>query len=241
MIFNKITKISKRNLCVSHKTIGMLSSYPGLQNRRDWLWKQTPHAFGIWDNIQILANDPTPDFLLLYQFDFPLPSPPKPWWKRWRNSQVSPPDIPSLLRNVPQERIIYLLREPPLEEVVKRNCANYNQASLYCGYVSGPDNFAPQPNYMPAIWYVNHEFDRLDKGNIPDKVKRCSWITSGINRTENHRRRLAFLKLLREHNFDFDLYGRNLPDWSKSQGTLENKWHGMAPYHYNLSIEKLCR
>ena len=68
---------------MSQKIVAMLSSYIGLQNRRDWLWKQTPHPFGVWDNIQMLGNAPNPDFLLLYQFDFPLPPPPKPWWKSW--------------------------------------------------------------------------------------------------------------------------------------------------------------
>lgn len=225
-------------MSVSPKIVGMLSSYPGLQDRRDWLWKQTPYPFGVWDKVQMLANDPNPDFLLLYQFDFPRPAAPQPWWKRLTKRQVSKStDISSRLRNVPKERIIYLLREPPLEEVVNRNCANYNDASRYCGYVSGPDNFAPHPNYMPAIWYVGNEFEELDKGKIPEKVKHCCWITSGINRTENHRRRLNFLKLLEDNELEFDLYGRRLPAWSKSLGTLDNKWHGMGPYYYNLSIE----
>ena len=48
MIFNKVTNIGKRNCSVNQKTVGMLSSYPGLQNKRDWLWKQTPQPFGIW-------------------------------------------------------------------------------------------------------------------------------------------------------------------------------------------------
>ena len=225
-------------MSISPKIVGMLSSYQGLQDRRDWLWKQTPHPFGVWHTIQMLANEPHPDFLLLYQFNFPRPSPPQPWWKQLRKQNISPQlNLPDLLRNVPKERIIYLLREPPLAEVVDRNCANYKDASHYCGYVSGPDNFAPHPDYMPAIWYVGNEFVALDQGNIPEKVKRCCWITSGIDRTENHRRRLAFLKLLQDQEFEFDLYGRRLPAWSNSQGTLDNKWHGMAPYYYNLSIE----
>lgn len=33
------------------------------------------------------------------------------------------------------------------------------------------------------------------------------------------------------------MYGRGLPSWSNSLGSLENKWHGMAPYYYNLAIE----
>ncbi|MBE9168118.1 glycosyltransferase [Pleurocapsales cyanobacterium LEGE 06147] len=222
---------------MSPKIIGTLSSYKNL-NRRDWLWKQTPQHFGLWENIQMLAPAQKPDFFLLYQYDFPLPQPKIPWWKNLlKKESVIKPDIPSLFRDVPQEKIIYLLREPPLEEVVERNKANYQSATQYCGYISGPDEFAPHPDYMPAIWYVENSFQELTEGKIPQKQKRCSWITSGISRTENHRRRLAFLKLLQQSSFDFDLYGRSLPDWANGLGTVQNKWHAMAPYYYNLAIE----
>lgn len=215
----------------------MISSYNGL-DLRDWLWQQTPHPFGVWGNIQMLATAAEPDFLLMYQFDFPQPREQPSWWKRWRTKQsTAEPDIPSLLRGVPKERIIYLLREPPLEEIIPRNRANYKAASQYCGWVSGPDKFAPTPDYMPAIWYHANSFRELNEMGPPQKNRLCCWITSGIARSANHRRRLAFLKLLRESSLDFDLYGRNLPDWSKGYGTIKNKWNAMAPYYYNLAME----
>lgn len=71
----------------------------------------------------------------------------------------------------------------------------------------------------------------------PEKTALCSWITSGIDRSERHRQRLAFLRSLREQEIDFDLYGRNLPDWANAYGTVNNKWYAMAPYYYNLAIE----
>jgi hypothetical protein len=219
------------------KIVGMLSSYKNL-SQRDWLWKQTPHHFGIWGNIQMLATAEKPDFLLLYQFNFPQPQAKTPWWQNLVKKQSnSTSEIPSLLKKFSKEKTIYLLREPPLPEVIERNQANYQVASQYCGYISGPDNFAPNPDYMPAIWYVNNSFQELSAGNIPEKQKRCSWITSGISRTENHRQRLAFLKLLQENKLDFDLYGRRLPNWANSLGTVDNKWNAMAPYYYNLAIE----
>lgn len=226
---------------MSQKIVGMLSSYKGLQNQRDWLWRQTPEAFGMWQQMTMLATAEKPDFLLLYQFDFPKPQPPLPWWQQLRKGRKSSKsaslEIPSRFRGVPPERVIYLLREPPLPEVLATNQWNYQQASQYCGYVSGPDDFAPIPNYMPAIWYVNASFRELKEMAPPEKSRRCSWITSGISRTENHRQRLAFLRLLRDNQLDFDLYGRDLPEWAGSYGILQNKWHGMAPYYYNLSIE----
>ncbi|MCY7285118.1 MAG: glycosyltransferase family 10, partial [Cyanobacteria bacterium CAN_BIN43] len=53
----------------------------------------------------------------------------------------------------------------------------------------------------------------------------------------NHRQRLAFLKLLQDNRLNFDLYGRNLPIWSNSFGSVANKSHALAPYYYNLAIE----
>jgi hypothetical protein len=227
---------------MTEKIVGMLSSYQGIGEQRDWLWKQTPQAFGVWQNLQMLAPAPQPDFLLLYQFDFPeiKKKPPTSLWgqlRQGRKTATTEPDVTSLLRGVPQERMIYLLREPPLEEVLATNRANYEAAKQYCGYICGPDRYAPHPEWMPAIWYVNVSFRELNEMPPPEKTKSCSWITSGISRTESHRQRLAFLKMLRDTQFDFDLYGRGLPDWAQGYGTLNNKWCGMAPYYYNIAIE----
>jgi hypothetical protein len=222
---------------MSKKIVGMLSSYAGLNpSPSDWLWQQTPYPFGQWGNIQIQAPATQPDFLLMYQFDFPRSTPQRSWRDRFRK-QTPPPDIRSQLRGVPQEQIIYLLREPPLEEVIYANQWNYQQAEQYCGYVSGPDDFAPVPDYMPAIWYVHNSFRELNEMPVPEKVRPCSWITSGISRTENHRKRLEFLRLLQSHQVPFDLYGRELPDWAQTTGRVNSKWYAMSPYRYNLAIE----
>lgn len=220
------------------KTVGMISSYKGLETRGDWLWQQSPNQFGVWKNIQIQALSPNPDFLLMYQFDFPKPRQHKSWLHSLnRQPKQAELNIKSLLKNVPQERIIYLLREPPLNEVIERNKHNYQEAQNYCGYISGPDDFAPIPDYMPAIWYHANSFRELNEMPPPEKVNPCSWITSGISRTTNHRQRLDFLQSLQSSNIKFDLYGRGLPSWAKSSGELGNKWYGMAPYYYNLAIE----
>ncbi|MBR8829151.1 MAG: glycosyltransferase [Gomphosphaeria aponina SAG 52.96 = DSM 107014] len=220
---------------MTRKIVGMISSYPNLE-QTDWLWQQTPQAFGVWDNIQILATHPQPDFLLMYQFDFPKPQSAS--WQFWREKK---PAISSLLRGVPQERIIYLMREPPLPKIVAQNKANYTAAYQYCGYISGPDEFAPIPHYMPAIWYHANSFRELNEMGVPTKNQLCCWITSGIERTENHRRRLAFLRLLRENQVNFHLYGRCLPDWALGYGTVKNKWNAIAPYYYNLAIENYAQ
>ncbi|MEA5553158.1 glycosyltransferase family 10 [Anabaena cylindrica UHCC 0172] len=220
------------------KTVGMISSYRALESRADWLWQQTPHPFGVWENIQMQALAEKPNFLLMYQFDFPQPSPPPSLLDRLRKKQPKPElNIHNLLRNVSKEQIIYLLREPPLDEILEINKRNYQQAENYCGYISGPDDFAPIPNYMPAIWYHSNSFKDLNEMPCPQKVSNCSWITSGINRTANHRQRLDFLQSLKSSGMQIDFYGRGLEKWVKTSGELGNKWYGMAPYYYNLAIE----
>lgn len=224
---------------MNRKTVGMLSSYQGL-TQGDWLWQQTPQPFGVWGNIQIRSQAPQPDFLLLYQFDFYEKLPPQKSWLRFKTStstQTRLVEVESKLRGVPQKKIIYLLREPPLPEILGKNQANYEEAKKYCGYISGPDHFAPTPNYMPAIWYHSNSFRELDGLELPLKQNACSWVTSGINRTESHRQRLDFLKQLQDSEVPVDLYGRDLPAWANSSGELKNKWYGMAPYYYNLAIE----
>lgn len=213
--------------------VGMLTSYSGM-TQSDWLWQQTPRPFGQWGTIQMQRFAAKPDFLLLYNchdFDRPVIR------SRWRLRQsLSETDIQLKLRHVPKERIISLWREPPFIEKRSQRIAGYALSERYCGYVSGPDEFAPVPDYMPAIWYHTNSFCDLAEMPPPPKVRSCSWITSGIDRTVNHRCRLTFLQQLQQQ-FKFDLYGRNLPNWASNQGTLANKWNGMAPYFYNLAIE----
>jgi hypothetical protein len=219
---------------MSRKIVGMLTSYQSI-TQGDWLWQQTPHPFGVWGCIQMQAKAAKPDFLLMYQYDFPTQSPQKRGLLRIRQPTQS--HLTHELRGVPKQRTIYLLREPPLAEVVAVNQANYKAAQHYCEYISGPDDFAPIPGYMPAIWYFPISFRELNEMGSPEKVSQLSWVTSGIDRTANHRQRLAFLRHLHNAELKFDLYGRNLPKDVPNCGELSNKWHGMAPYYYNLSIE----
>lgn len=227
---------------MNRTVIGMMSSYVGLNPCSiDWLWNQAKQPLGQWNRIQVLANAERPDFMLMYNFhDFPQV--PQRHWNPLKNQrrQKQYIDLQTALeakrRGVPPERTLFLWREPPLAEIVHKNIATYNQAKPYCHYISGPDDHAPQPDYMPAIWYVNNTFAELEQMPPPPKVKPCSWITSGIDRTANHRTRLAFLQLIHESDLDCDFYGRGLPTWAKASA-INNKWYGMAPYYYNLSIE----
>jgi Glycosyltransferase family 10 (fucosyltransferase) C-term len=230
---------------MSKKIVGMVTSYRNI-TQSDWLWHQTPKPFGVWGNIQLQAQAERPDFLLLYNYNVRSLVVPKKSTstslletlkRRVKGSDRPTPDAQQVLRGVPKEHAIYLMREPPLDEVVKKHKKEYQIADAYCGYISGPDDFAPTPDYMPAIWYHANSFIELDQMPPPEKVRECSWITSGISRTENHRNRLRFLNQLQEKGLPVDFYGRDLPADVKNGGEVRNKWHVMAPYYYNLAIE----
>ncbi len=229
---------------MDRKIVGMISSYQGLKpSPVDWSWKQTPHPLGVWGNIQLMASAAKPDFLLLYNFHEFESSPPQKrqfssLFSQFRQQpQPSKPSLEARLRGVPKERIIALVREPPFQKMQQQRIKAYQQAQKYCGYVSGPDEFAPTPDYMPAIWYHNNSFRDLNEMGVPEKNRSCCWVTSGIARTQNHLQRLGFLQLLTESELEFDLYGRDLPDWAGAYGKVANKWNVMAPYYYNLAIE----
>lgn len=219
--------------------VGMLSSYPNL-TQSDWLWHQTPEPFGVWRNVQILKNAPRPDFLLLYQFDFyrKVAKPRRfPWQQAtWHHEKVNLTDADR--RSLSRAQLIYLMREPPLAETLPRLQQNYRAAQSICGYVAAPDDAAPTPDYMPAIWYHANSFRELDQMPPPPKSRPCSWITSGIDRTANHRKRLAFLRDLQTFApGQVEIYGRDLPPTVQTVGAVDNKWHAMSPYYYNLAIE----
>lgn len=179
--------------------------------------------------------------MLLYNFnEFTQPTRPQ----RWPRLSHKPPQQTHLnaslldqIHHLPKERVIFLVREPPFEEKRQHRRAHYQHAAIYCSYCTGPDDLAPQPDIMPAIWYHTQPFQALQSMPAPPKTRLCSWITSGVNRTANHRRRLDFLRSLQAHNLAVDLYGRDLPDWAMSHGPVSQKWHAMAPYYYNLAIE----
>ncbi|MDX2215271.1 MAG: glycosyltransferase family 10, partial [Oculatellaceae cyanobacterium bins.114] len=232
---------------MNQKIVGMISSYNDLNpSPRDWMWHQTPQPFGVWKDIQVVANAPEPDFILMYNFtQFPgRKSRNKNWFlNRFKGKMTAEQEeqkFQESLRNVPKERVIFALREPPFVEKEKRRIKDYRLAEKYCEYVSGPDDFAPISEPMSAIWYHPNSFRDLNEMGAPEKVSPCSWITSGIDRTANHQNRLSFIKLLRESGLEFDLYGRGLPDWAKGNGQLLSKWNAMAPYYYNLAIENFA-
>jgi hypothetical protein len=83
---------------------------------------------------------------------------------------------------------------------------------------------------QPALaWHVNKCYDEMRQCHVPLKEKTLSFITSNLTALKGHRQRLAFLNIIRG-KIDFDLFGKGF-------NQVDDKWDGLAPYQYSISIE----
>lgn len=88
------------------------------------------------------------------------------------------------------------------------------------------------PSHGALHWYVQKSYDELKQMvSPPDKTKTISCIASSLTRWPGHKKRVAFVEYIKEHNLlNIDFYG-------KGTNFLEDKWDGVAPYKYSIVIE----
>ena len=80
-------------------------------------------------------------------------------------------------------------------------------------------------------WFINKTFDELISAKIPKKTKLISVVSSNKAFTEGHRKRLDFVKKLKEYYGDqLDVFGRGINDF-------DDKWEVLAEYKYSIAIE----
>ena len=81
---------------------------------------------------------------------------------------------------------------------------------------------------------INLDYDDFNKQDALPKKKLISVVTSNKTFTSGHRRRLQFVKRLKEHFGDqLDLYGSGICDFN-------DKYDVIAPYKYHIAIENSC-
>jgi hypothetical protein len=128
----------------------------------------------------------------------------------------------------PPENVWAIMQEPPNEHFkpVHRGAVSYKRV-----YTSDVDLRGRRYVHShPALpWHVNRDYDYLTNCSVPTKQRSLSWITSNIAVFEGHRARLRFLESIRGQ-VPFDLFGRGFAE-------IQDKWDGLAPYHYSLVVE----
>lgn len=132
--------------------------------------------------------------------------------------------------DVPRGRVWLVIQEPVSKAKVFPFIENGHEQYGRV-FTDNPKCFGPRyrvgQTFLP--WHVERSYDELCAASIPQKTRDLSWITSDLSRLDGHRRRMDFLKLLREHQ-EFDLLGRGFEP-------IKDKWDGLAPYRYTVAFE----
>jgi len=184
------------------------------------LLKQTPHASGVWGDVQFTIDRVDRcDFLLIA-------------------------DLPNaaIRVTVPPENVWSFVIEPPNTTFKHLNERKQNIARVYTadptrtaeGYVR---------TFVPIDWFIGKSFDELVTAEIPTKSKHACMVMSNMTSLEGHRKRMAFLQKLncmRSDKFSlrayiqktpkFDLYGRGFRPF-------QCKWDISCAYRKCIVIE----
>lgn len=144
----------------------------------------------------------------------------------------------SIPTHLPQNRTIFIAGEP--EDIHPYSAGFLNQF----GTVIAPGtkqltSKRLDHNYC-SIWFVGVDFDNLDNAlgldhfqnlQSPPKDEKISIVTSTKAHTEYHKKRLAFIEILKERIPDqIELYGRG-------HKPIADKMDAMLPHKYHLALE----
>lgn len=78
-------------------------------------------------------------------------------------------------------------------------------------------------------WHVDKSYDELKDMSPPEKNRGISLITSNKSHFRGHRRRLDFVRRIRE-SLPIDCFGYGIRP-------LRDKWDGISPYRYSIAVE----
>jgi hypothetical protein len=80
-------------------------------------------------------------------------------------------------------------------------------------------------------WFIERAYDELINLPLPKKEKKISVVSSNKDFTDGHRKRLDFVRILKDHFGDqIDVFGRGIKDF-------DQKWDVTAPYKFHIAIE----
>lgn len=186
--------------------------FPGEQNYKSTpavppdLLRQTPEHRGVWNDL-IFTESPVKkcDYAVIL------------------NKPASKTEI-----DCPPERVWAIIQEPPNEYYKSMHRGDRQFQKIFTTDQSLKSKRYSQ-NQPATPWLVNRDFDSLINCKPEKKTDQISWITSKLNYTKGHQRRLNFLEQI-QTNTKVNLFGRDFIH-------LEDKWNGLAPYRYSLAIE----
>lgn len=193
----------------------------------------------IGDEERGLADGPLVRFIGSY--DYPLkrmfPNGEGRWGRvRFTTEPVMRPDFIVSLNyprydletECPVQHCWSLTQEPPHRVFHWMHSFHSSFGRLYSSdpSIEGPGKTLTHPHMH---WHVKRSLEWLRQAVPQKKTKMLSTITSDMQWLKGHRLRFGFVKTLSEE-LELDWYGRGVKP-------LEDKWDGLAPYKYSLTIE----
>lgn len=171
------------------------------------LARQTPGSLGRWQEFQFHVNEPMEECSAWFIYDG-LAAP---------EQTLCPP-----------ENVVFITAEPPAYKKYPKRWLRQFHHVIGCDRKMGHPNVHLSQTALP--WFVHKTYDEL-RGDLPPKTKALSIICSNKKNMRWHRRRLAFEQQLKNTSgLDIDFFGRGKKD-------LPDKWSGLAPYRYSISLE----
>jgi hypothetical protein len=187
----------------------------------DWpFYRQTPGGSGVWGNYEFFENKEIDkcDFWVVYD-------------ELLHEETVS----------CPKEATILILGEPPSVKRYQEAYLKQFAAVVSCHEGLGHPHLIRSHPAQP--WHVGRRvkngvsteftknYDELTSMPAFSKERLISVITSDKTITAGHRKRLEFVRALKDHFGErMDLFGRGICD-------VEDKWDAIAPYKYHVVLE----
>lgn len=187
--------------------------------------RQTPGSSGIWGECQFLINKDVSEC---------------DWWVVMENLPKEE------TARCPKENTILVMGETAETKTYNPKFLNQFGKIITCQRNTGH----PNPIYYEQGqgWMVGHMGGRsgvdpkdFHKHFIPydalkaithfEKKKLLSVFSSGKNRTEGQKKRLAFIELLKKH------FGNTIDVFGVYERFVKDKWEGIADYKYHIVLE----
>ena len=120
----------------------------------------------------------------------------------------------------------------------------YHDISKFTGIATSRNILFEQPIWLP--WYTERSLREILLLDTSVKTKKLSYIVSGLSSKAGDSNlydlRLELLNKILESPYDIDIYGRGhkpIED-KRYKGNLDDKYDGLIPYEFTISIEN-CR
>lgn len=188
--------------------------------REDPFLRQTPGSKGIWKNCQFFFDETVTDC---------------DYWVVYENLRITEKVF------CPRGNTLLLTGEPPTVKTYPPKFTNqFTHIITSHTQIKGKDVVISQ-TALP--WHIGHFYKIKDTpqfsksydelaGMAPlKKTKTLSVISSAKVMTEGHRKRLDFVKRLKEHfGSEIDVFGAGI-------NPVDDKWNAIADYKYHIVIE----